>query len=206
MSVLTDCARVKELGIKKKMAGGKFGSVHRIESSNGSVVKVQKDTATFRAEADALFSLQNTNLVPKVEEIFVCNGTGYIVLEKLEKLKKTKTATKEVETILQELEGLGWLHVDSHIGNFMKNKLGKIVAIDFGSAVRIREGVYPDHPLGSSSPGMYDTKTLTAVDLQTVQNYVYGLDFLDHRTKLFKQYDKAMDDFLTELDTRDPQQ
>ena len=51
---------------------------------------------------------------------------------------------------LKRLGDLGWLHVDTHEGNVMCTSLGEPVIIDFGYAVRRKDGgdyeTYPEHP------------------------------------------------------------
>ena len=66
----------------------------------------------------------------------------------------------------------------------MKTKDGDVVAIDFGSAVEIRKGTYPRHPLGS--PEMWKTENLTANDLKIVQWKMFADDFLNYKSDEFK--------------------
>ena len=119
------------------------------------VLKYQKNsrkfTSQFRAEIQALIELQGTNLVPKIYDVWTCKTMGYIIMEKLYKCNiDPQELYKKIGDKLKLLRGLGWLHVDTHDGNVMCTSSGEPVIIDFGYAVKRKEGgdnaTYPEHP------------------------------------------------------------
>ena len=113
--------------------------------------KDTKFTSQFRAEIQALLELQGTNLVPKIYDVWTCKTKGYIIMEKLYPCDiSPQELYEKIGEKLRILRDRGWLHVDTHDGNVMCTSSGEPVIIDFGYAVKRKEGgdnaTYPEHP------------------------------------------------------------
>lgn len=130
---------------KKLLGKGKYGKAHVVckgKSKNCEyVMKIQKRGAMFEDEVMALRELQSTGVVPKLFAAFTCKGHGYIVMEKLQKIKWEEGAKEhylKMQDALAKIHARNWLHLDLHPGNVMKRDNGEHVLIDFGSAIKRR--------------------------------------------------------------------
>ena len=146
------------------------------------------------------------NAVPTLYAAFTCNNVGYIIMNKMNKCFHaflshidTETENKKmyamlccVYSIQQKLILYGWLHVDTHVGNIVCNKIrAEPILIDFGWAVYNPDydtrnpdatysdfnKLYPEHPL--CKPSFYNT-TLSwhFLDLIQLKNLVENYKML----------------------------
>ena len=161
-SVGEDCKYLKEWKKGKMTGSGEVGETvivtYKKNKKNNYeyVLKSQKrDTkfkSEFRAEIQALIELQGTDLVPKIYDVWTCNTMGYIIMEKLYQCDHIhpQELYEKVGAKLRSLRARGWLHVDTHDGNVMCTDEGEPVIIDFGYAVKRKDGgdneTYPEHP------------------------------------------------------------
>jgi len=134
---------------------GKTRIVNYKKNNYEYVLKSQKKdtkfTSQFNAEIQALLELQGTNLVPKIYDVWTCRTKGYIIMEKLYPCDiHPQKLYEKIREKLRILRDRGWLHVDTHDGNVMCTSSGEPVIIDFGYAVKRKEGgdnaTYPEHP------------------------------------------------------------
>ena len=156
LSIVEDCAQNDDIWKKtdKLVGTGKAGSVYiacKATDDCEYVIKIQNQNKEYYTEIEALLSLQNTNAVPKVFASWTCKNFGYFVMEKLYPCihHNNNSIWIAVGIKLDIIRKAGYLQVDIHNGNFMCNKHGQVVLIDFGYAVkRTDQGdkqEYPDH-------------------------------------------------------------
>lgn len=137
--IIGDCDW-KRLWKKRKLVGrGSVGCVYSACGKDGCdyVIKIQKDDEEFRTEVDILSRINGWVHGPKIYGVWKCGGMGYIVEEKLVKLKYTKAVSLDkIYNILGDLhKKYRIVFPDAHSGNIMMRKDGTIVLIDFGWAV-----------------------------------------------------------------------
>ena len=136
--VAEDCSINKLWTKDEKLGSGAYGAVYKscksLEPTDCDyVLKEQEANYEFYQEVRALSSLQGFVHVPKLYAAWTCNGNGYFIIEKLEKCKDLNY--NKIKNILKKLEDKGWLHIDSHRGNFMcRPGTNDIIIIDFGWA------------------------------------------------------------------------
>jgi hypothetical protein len=154
-----DCNYIKHWEKGMETGSGEVGKTRIVRYKTGNyeyVLKSQKKdtkfTSQFRAEIQALLELQGTDLVPKIYDVWTCNTMGYIIMEKLYNCDNIdpQELYEKIREKLRILRDRGWLHVDTHDGNVMCTSSGEPVIIDFGYAVKRKEGgdnaTYPEHP------------------------------------------------------------
>jgi serine/threonine protein kinase len=115
-------------------------------------MKIQSANLDFENEVEALKELQKTKVVPKIYAAWTCRGTGYLIIEKLQKCDLNKKQIYEETTkVLDKIYKAGWLHVDIHKDNIMCRNGNSLVVIDFGWAIKKGpkgdKQLYPYHPL-----------------------------------------------------------
>ena len=170
-----DCEAFKAWKRGKVIGHGTYGAIY-IACRAGKpkecdyVLKVQKDDHEFREEIKALNGLKDVDVAVTMYAAWTCDGMGYIVLESLEKCDATYESVREV---LDKLEDLGWIHADSHSGNFMCRKDGTLVVIDFGWAIKKGKKTYPQHHW-SKQIGY----NLTYDDIKFFQDRIVANEFL----------------------------
>jgi hypothetical protein len=135
----TDCDWKQMWKNGKRVGSGSVGSVFSTIGKDGNeyVVKIQPDDTDFRNEVDILKRINGWVHAPKIYGVWKCEGMGYIVEEKLEKLKYTKAVAYGLiyDVLIQLHKKFRVAFPDSHAGNIMMRKDGTIVLIDFGWAV-----------------------------------------------------------------------
>jgi RIO-like serine/threonine protein kinase len=115
------------------------------------VVKVQQENEKFYTEIEALLSLKDTKVVPKIFAAWTCKKIGYFVMEKLYPCTHNDYFMwKEVGKKLDIIKDQGYLHFDISRLNVMCKKNGEVVLIDFGLAIKRteqgdNEGYKTDH-------------------------------------------------------------
>ena len=152
--LVEECEQLDDWETNELLGQGEYGSVYvacRARNCN-YVLKIQEDNAEFRTEVKALHELQKTKVVPKLYAAWTCQGKGFLVIQKLQKCDLPSVKKyEEMKQVLATVKEAGWLHVDTHKGNYMCGHRNKVLLFDFGWAVkRGRDGddqVYPDHPL-----------------------------------------------------------
>ena len=165
-NIREDCEYIKQWKIGKETGSGEVGTTKIITHKKyhyDYVLKSQKKdakfTSQFGAEIQALVSLQGTNLVPKIYDIWTCRTMGYIIMEQLYNCDDIdpQKLYKKIGEKLKLLREAGWLHVDTHDGNVMCTADGEPVIIDFGYAVRRKQGgdnaTYSEHPKSQRRDG-----------------------------------------------------
>lgn len=169
------------------IASGRQGTVRiatLAHDRNDYVVKQQTDSYQFEQEVRALIDLQKTTVVPKLHAAWRCDGQGYIVMEKLEPVTlnngaELERAWSEIGTMLDRIRAEGWMHVDTHGGNVMRTKEGRLVFVDFGLGVKTTsEGdtqMYPSHFL--SKTALLFATPPTWAELKTYQDYMYQRNY-----------------------------
>jgi len=157
LSIVEDCTQNKIWKKDKLLGSGKAGSVY-IACKNTDdceyVIKIQNQNKEYYTEIEALLSLKHTKAVPKVFAAWTCDKFGYFVMEKLYSCIKFHNKNSMWIAVGMKLDIIrkeGYLQVDIHNDNFMCNKDGQVVLIDFGYAVkRTEQGdkqEYPDNIL-----------------------------------------------------------
>lgn len=144
------------------------------------VLKTQEDSPAYRSEVQALRELQSTERVPKLHAVWECSGRGHLVIDMLVPVTTSTDAEiievwSELGSILREIRELGWLHVDTHVGNVMRTGAGRLVLIDFGLAVKKRDTdttQYRDHYLSR-----HYEMPLTWRQLGVIQEYNFQENF-----------------------------
>lgn len=134
---------------KTKIGSGAFGKVYQACRFQGQnlVVKVQQNDQFAKAEFKAYKALQNKHILPKLLAVWVCKGKMYMVLEQLyDCVQPVGILMKRLDTKVQKLFELGWLHCDLHWGNVMCKKNNRVVLIDFGLSVQKGKGPYENQP------------------------------------------------------------
>jgi serine/threonine protein kinase len=135
----TDCDWKKLWKNGKRVGKGSVGSVFSTIGKDGKeyVIKIQPIGRDFLNEVDILKRINGWVHAPKIYGIWKCNGQGYIVEEKLEKLTYNKgVAYGLVYDVLNKLhKKFRIVFPDCHDGNIMMRKDKTIVLIDFGWAV-----------------------------------------------------------------------
>lgn len=131
---------------------GESGFVFRIKDRPDLVMKEQVVDTNFKNEVRALTELQNVtvtyggrtwNIVPKIEASGICveesmlsdsdSERGYIVMEKLQPVREMTPEWKDkARAVLEKAKSEGCLQVDVKQDNFMNNKNGDPVLIDWG--------------------------------------------------------------------------
>lgn len=117
----------------KRIGSGSVGSVYLTGEKSPYVLKIQKDDQEFRREVMILKKLVGWKHAPKIEAMWTCKGKGYIVMEKLEKIKYSKSESlKKIQQVLKQLHSKNITFPDCHSDNVMMRKDGTVVLIDFG--------------------------------------------------------------------------
>jgi serine/threonine protein kinase len=106
------------------------------------VLKMQKADEAFEREVYALYDLNGWEFSPEIFDSWICNGVGFMVIERLSDVStcitkgmSLKQIQDQIDFILDELHEKGWVHVDTHEKNIMC-KNGHLALIDFGWAVK----------------------------------------------------------------------
>lgn len=79
-------------------------------------------------------ALLKSGLIPNIYNSWYTRNYGYIAMQRLE---PCRISAREKNNILYELTKLGWNHGDPHNDNFMCNRNGKPIIIDFGKATKM---------------------------------------------------------------------
>lgn len=133
--IIEKCKMNKVWKKNKRIGSGSVGSVYLTGDKTRYVLKIQKDDQEFRREVMILKKLVGWKHSPKVEAVWTCNNKGYIVMEKLDKLKYSKKESlKKIQQVLKQLHTKNITFPDCHSGNVMMRKDGTVVIIDFGWA------------------------------------------------------------------------
>jgi serine/threonine protein kinase len=168
---LTTCEYWNQVG------QGAAGKVYIREGDSKYALKIQKANCIFFAEMKALTDLQKIlkdevkGVVPKLYASWICNGNGYILIEKL--YDSYGMRSKEMQYALKKIEEYGWLHLDISTCNRMSNRDGNLVLIDFGWAVKKPSDdnkTYPYHPISIKS-----CKAFTYADLKIRQDADFNM-------------------------------
>lgn len=192
--IVEDCTQNKIWKKHELLGSGKAGSVYiacKTTDDCEYVIKIQNQNKEYYTEIDALLSLQHTNAVPKVFAAWTCDKIGYFVMEKLYPCihHNNNSIWIAVGMKLDIIRKAGYLQVDTHNDNFMCNKDGQVVLIDFGYAVkRTEQGdkqEYPDHIVSEK----YRTP-LTWEYLEIVQENNYNKYLNPRMTQEQKDRDK----------------
>lgn len=133
---LTENCELNKVWKKNKRIGsGSVGSVYLTGDNSPFVLKIQKDDQEFRREVMILKKLIGWKHSPKIEAMWTCKNKGYIVMEKLEDLKYSKSESlNKIQQVLKKLHSKNITFPDCHDGNIMMRKDGTVVLIDFGWA------------------------------------------------------------------------
>jgi hypothetical protein len=197
--IVEDC-RINKTWNKGALLGqGLYGSTYIACHINNPtkcnyVLKVQKDTMEFHTEVRALVDLKNTGVVVKIYAAWICQGEGFIIMEKVFECKKPQIGMKKYKNIERSLEIIrenDWLHTDVHAGNFMCRADGSIVIIDFGYGVKKGKDNYPDHPFSKQIQDAY-----TFNELKIVQDWLAIEEFGKKRYPNYIPYKKKYDDLM----------
>lgn len=153
----------------QELGRGAFGSVFSACKSNtlcNYVMKVS-DISTedryqmFQRDQHFLFLLKGRNIAPEIEDAWVCNDFGYIVMDKWDgdllstgiftihsqdgKMKIQEWAWLEMIRCLLELSKLKIVHGDVHEGNFLvKLAERKVCLSDYGTSIDYSKEVITD--------------------------------------------------------------
>ena len=201
-TLVEDCEGINAWKKGKIIGHGSYGAIYiactisKPKKCN-YILKVQKDDYEFHQEVMALDDLKGVDFVVNMYAAWTCNGMGYIVQEKLNECDVTY---EQVDDILNKLNDLGWLHTDSHQGNFMCKKDGTVVVIDFGWAVKKGEKGYKFHPWNKYY-GQYYDPPLTYDELKIMQDRLVAKQFLSDTDD--PRYVNAIDNYnilIKELD------
>jgi serine/threonine protein kinase len=137
-NIIGDCNWKKSWKKGKRVGEGSVGCVYSACGTDGCnyIIKIQQDNDEFRTEVDILSRINGWVHAPKIYGVWKCDGIGYIVEEKLEKIKYTKAVSYgKIRGILDELHNkFRIVFPDSHGENIMMRADGTIVLIDFGWA------------------------------------------------------------------------
>ena len=142
--LLYDCSLSKVWKKSRKVGSGAYGNVYLACHYNDCeyVMKVQQFNEQAKAEIDAYMSLKNIRVLPKMFAAWICRGKMYMVLEKLKICECSPTVLiKKVETLLEKMLHVGWLHGDIHPGNVMCTQNNRVLLIDFGFSMK--KGKWP---------------------------------------------------------------
>ena len=162
------------------IGSGQYGQVYKTCYKDNAVccdyvLKQQDyDKDVFNNEIKAIQILKcNPNLydhIPTLYDAWICfravavpagmkpvepvKGQAYYVMEELIPLTAGVNYYEQVSEILNEMQALGWLHVDIKPDNVMQRVDGTVVIIDFGWCVNMTDGIdidgvicFPNHPL-----------------------------------------------------------
>jgi predicted Ser/Thr protein kinase len=135
--ILEKCELGKSWKKKQVLGSGSVGRTYHVCKGTDCeyVMKVQKDDYEFRNEVKVMRKLRNFKHAPELVGAWTCKGKGYIVEEKLTKLKGTKEEKyKKVKKALKLLNAKRIAFPDCHVDNVMMRKDGTVVFIDFGWA------------------------------------------------------------------------
>ena len=130
----------------KSIGAGQYGATF-MACNLGSceyILKVQLADISFKREVYALYDLNDWEYSPRIYDAWTCMGVGFIVLEKMESIKKclprlSKADIKQqIDTMVSQLYTKNWIHNDIHPGNVMC-KNGHLALIDFGAAVKMED-------------------------------------------------------------------
>ena len=95
-----------------------------------------------------------TNAVPRIYDAWECQGTGYILMERM--FPCANPSFHALETLLQKVHDRGWVHRDIHKGNIMCDKHGAIKLIDFGLARKLDKANIKKRDLLKAKQGVWE--------------------------------------------------
>lgn len=123
------CKTQWNIGVKLGYGNGNLYEVCKTGNCSYTL-KIQDAGNIFETEVKTLYALQNWKHSPKIYATWTCEGKGYIIMEKVYKLKKINYSN--IIGVLQQLHKMKRVHGDLHSGNIMNNKNGDIMFTDFG--------------------------------------------------------------------------
>ena len=206
-----------------KVPKGKYGivfSVERYGKDTGLIAKVQQfekydaeSVATFCVEQALLKKLNGEDYIPKTYGywwLFDSDKnciTGIIIMDKLDKILadnfNINIDLPQVLTILDKLHDKGIYHLDPHLGNFMRDKKGKIYIIDFGLAYdpEIFEKLKKKYPKISKTPKLSEVPELIAEKKsEEAPNYTLIIDRIN--TEIIPKFKKELSLIMPRLRDR----
>jgi serine/threonine protein kinase len=175
-----DCQKPTVWSYDEPLASGAFGTVYTACRRDDCeyILKIQPNNEEFGNELNILRELKSWTHAPTLHADWICNGKGYLVIDKL--VPCPKVSWKAISSTVQELHQRGVSHNDMHPGNVMCDSSGRIKLIDYGLSV-LREDVTPKEWLH-----------LVADDISAVADlYASDQKVREEKTRLAKEAERA---------------